>query len=286
MNGQRKIVWLASYPKSGNTWFRAFLTALLDPEGNIPDINNLSLTTIASSRQFFDKFVGVASSDLTTEEIDYLRPMVYLQNARESEEIIYYKIHDAYIILPDGKPLIPADVTKAVLYFIRNPLDVTVSFAHHLTKDIDKTIRIMNDPEYAFCSRPDRLHNQLRQRLLSWSGHVKSWVDESGLTLLVLRYEDMLTDPSGNFTKAAQFIGLKHSRNQIEEALDKCSFARLQEQEREKGFHEKNARASSFFRKGVSGDWQHVLSQEQVQRIVEAHGEVMEQFGYLNGIKK
>ncbi|MBN2480765.1 MAG: sulfotransferase domain-containing protein [Bacteroidales bacterium] len=282
MNDLNKIVWLASYPKSGNTWFRAFLAALLDPEGKVPDINQLYLTTIASSRQLFDELAGVASSDLTADEIDHLRPMIYRQNALESEEITYHKIHDAYTLLTDGQPLIPADITKAVLYFIRNPFDVAVSFAHHLSASIDRTIQVMNNPEYAFCSKAYRLHNQLRQRLLTWSGHVKSWVDESGLPLLVLRYEDMLSDPIGTFSKAIEFIELEYNMQQVQEALEKCSFDRLQEQEREKGFHEKSAKASSFFRKGVSGDWKNFLTNEQVQQIVEVHGEVMKRFGYLN----
>ena len=187
-----KIVWLASYPKSGNTWFRAFLTALLNPGLAEVDINNLHPTTIASSRQLFDEMTGLSSADLSPDEIDRLRPRVYRQNALESEDMIYHKVHDAWIRLPDGEPIIPADVTRAVVYFIRNPLDVVLSFAHHLNTSIDKTIAIMNNPAYAFCDRRDRLHNQLSQRLLTWSSHVKSWVDESGLPVLIMRYEDML----------------------------------------------------------------------------------------------
>ncbi|MBN1157871.1 MAG: sulfotransferase domain-containing protein [Bacteroidales bacterium] len=282
MDDLKKIVWLASYPKSGNTWFRAFLTALLDPEGKLPDINQLHLATIASSRQLFDELAGVASADLTADEIDHLRPKIYRLNAIESEETIYHKIHDAYTLLQDGKSLIPDNITKAVLYFIRNPLDVAVSFSHHLSISIDKTIQIMNNPDYAFCDRTDRLHNQLRQRLCTWSGHVKSWVDKSGLPLIVIRYEDMLDDPPGTFGRATEFIGLEYNKQQVNEALEKCSFDKLREQEKAKGFQEKSAKAASFFRKGISGDWKNVLTPEQVQQIVKAHGEVMERFGYLN----
>ncbi len=69
------------------------------------------------------------------QEIDLLRPLVYRQNALESDELIYHKIHDAWSLLPDGNPMFPAEVTKAVIYFIRNPLDVVVSFANHLNTD-------------------------------------------------------------------------------------------------------------------------------------------------------
>lgn len=284
MDNLKKIIWLASYPKSGNTWFRAFLTAILDPEGKTPDINNLYCTTIASNRQMFDELAGIASSDLTTDEIDHIRPMVYRQNAMESEAILYHKIHDAYIILPDGKPMIPSDVTKAVLYFIRNPLDIAVSFTHHLATSIDRTIQIMNNPEYAFCSTTDRLHYQLRQRIHTWSGHIKSWVDDSGLPLMVLKFEDMLSDAPDVFIKATEFIGLQYNKKQVETALQKCSFEKLQEQEQGKGFQEKSAKAASFFRKGISGDWKHALTHDQIQQIVDAHGEMMERFGYLEDL--
>ena len=196
---------------------------------------------------------GVSASDLLPEEIDRLRPAIYRQNAVESEELIYHKIHDAWIRLPGGEPLIPADVTRAVIYIIRNPLDVAVSFSHHLNTSIDKTIGIMNNPDYAFCDRRDRLANQLRQRLLTWSGHVKSWVEESGLPVLVMRYEDMSEQPEITFTKAVDFIGLHHTSDEIKTALELCDFSRLQKQEEEKGFSEKNARSPSFFRKGKRG---------------------------------
>jgi hypothetical protein len=278
-----KIVWLASYPKSGNTWFRAFLTALLDPGSTDIDINNLYLSTIASSRQLFDEMTGISSADLSQAEIDRLRPLVYRQNALESEEVLYHKVHDAWAILPDGESLFPADVTKAAVYFIRNPLDVAVSFAHHLAAGIDKTIGIMNNPGYAFCPRADRLYNQLRQNLSSWSGHVKSWTEDSGLPLLVMRYEDMKAGPVETFARAVSFLGLHFTLQDIEAALERASFARLKQQEEEKGFSEKSAASPSFFRKGDVGDWKNVLTREQVNRIVEAHGEMMGRFGYLEG---
>jgi hypothetical protein len=82
------------------------------------------------------------------------------------------KIHDAYTDVADNMPLIPVAATGGVLYFIRNPLDVAVSFAHHIGRDYDSAIYRMADDTFAFCRKSDRLQNQLRQKLLSWSGHV------------------------------------------------------------------------------------------------------------------
>ena len=169
-----------------------------------------------------------------------------------------------------------------MLYFIRNPLDVAVSFASHLNAGMDKTIAIMNNPGYAFCHRTDRLYNQLQQKLLTWSDHVQSWVDESGLPLVVIRYEDMKAEPMLTFTRATSFIGLKNNKDKIDAALNMSSFDRLKKQEEEKGFSEKSASSVSFFRKGLAGEWKNVLTHEQVKKIVAEHGEMMKRFGYIN----
>jgi aryl sulfotransferase len=284
MNDLKKIIWLASYPKSGNTWFRAFLTALLNPANHFVDINNMHPTTIASSRQLFDELTGVSSADLIPEEINRLRPLVYYQNAVESDDLVFQKVHDAFSIFPGGESLFPSDITKAVLYFIRNPLDIVVSFAHHLSATIDKTIAIMNNPEYAFCQHIDMLHNQLRQNLSTWSGHVKSWVDDSGLPLLVIRFEDMYINPIETFSKAISFIGLNYQLKEIETALELASFSRLKQQEMENGFTEKSPNTVSFFRKGIVGDWKNELSKNQISKIIEAHKMLMERHGYLSDI--
>ena len=277
----KKVVWLASYPKSGNTWFRAFLTALKYQPKHRVDINNMFPTTIASNRDLFDNIAGVPSSDLTSNEIDNLRPLVYRQNALESTDLIFHKIHDAWKLLNNGIAMFPEDITKTVIYFIRNPLDVVVSFSHHLSINIDKTIDIMNDPDYAFCHQKNRLHNQLKQNLNTWSGHVKSWVDNSGLPVLVIRYEDMKTDPVSTFSQAVSLIELNVSPTQIEIAIEKSSFNKLKQQEGEYGFSEKNIKADSFFRKGEVGNWKTVLSPIQVKRIVNEHHVMMSRFGYL-----
>jgi hypothetical protein len=277
----KKIVWLASYPKSGNTWFRAFLTCLSQPAGKVFDINDIFISTLASNRYSFDEAAGISSSDLTAAESDALRPAVYRLKAEESAEILYYKIHDAYRLFPDGQPLIPADVTHAVLYFIRNPLDIVISFAHHLAVPVDKAIDLLNNPEYSFCSGDDKLPNQLRQQIFSWSMHVNSWTVLSPMPAMVLRYEDMLSHSYRWFNKALRFIGLKKSKQEILDALDKSSFEKLRTQEQHYGFAEKNRKAALFFRKGIAGEWKEILTTLQVKRILDCHGETMEKFGYV-----
>lgn len=275
------IVWLASYPKSGNTWFRVFLTNLLRNADTPADINTLESTPIASNRSLFDEVVGYEASDLTLSEVDGLRPQVYEHLAATAAETLYMKVHDAYTLTASGTPLFPDSATWRALYFLRNPLDVCVSFAHHSAAEIEKMLQGMGNVEYAIAAATDHPPRQLRQRLLSWSQHVLSWVDAEAFPVLVVRYEDMHLRTVETFSKAAAFAGLPHDPERVARALGQSSFAELQHQERLHGFREKLPRAASFFRQGTIGSWRQHLTPAQAQRIVGTHHEVMQRFGYL-----
>jgi hypothetical protein len=276
----KKIVWLASYPKSGNTWFRVFLSNLFSDSELPVSINELHATPIASSRSLFDDHAGVHSSDLSAEEIEELRPEVYRRVAMEARETVFHKVHDTWRRTPSGQPVFPAEVTKAVLYFIRDPRDVTVSFAFHGSKDPEEMVKEVNDPENAFCKKPKRLYNQLVQPLSDWSGHVKSWVDESELPVHVVRYEDMLSDTFNTFSKALEFAGIEKSGEQIRKAIAASDLKNLSEMEQEVGFKEKPLGMKAFFREGKAGSWHEHLDKRAVDKLVEKHRIFMERFGY------
>ncbi len=280
MNGPGNIYWLASYPKSGNTWFRVFLANLLNHKSQPADINNLTVSVMASSRKVFDEVTGVPSSELTFNEILNLRPDVYKHLSSQAKEPVFQKIHDAYITTPRKGPLIPYEATKGVIYFIRNPLDIAVSFAYHSACSFDKMIQMMNDPEYMFCGNPQKMYNQLSQKLLTWSGHVKSWTEQSILPVYIVKYEDMVTHSFETFKKAIQKLNLNKTDEDISRAIQYSNIKELQKQEKEKGFSEKSSKSVSFFRKGKIGSWKDELNQKQANRIIYDHKEVMEQFGY------
>jgi hypothetical protein len=140
----------------------------------------------------------------------------------------------------------------------------------------------MNDESYFLCNEPGLVHNQLRQRLLSWSSHVRSWVDAGNLDVHVMKYEDMKRCSLETFTKGAIFAQLEKSPAQIKKALQFSQFNELQRQEQENGFVEKSPECKVFFHKGEIGYWREVLSDYQANTIIKAHKDVMERFGYLN----
>jgi len=278
------IIWLASYPKSGNTWMRILLTNYLRDADEPADINSLGTGgPIASARHAFDEQVGIEASDLTTAEIERYRPFVYDEISEAADETVFLKIHDAFTYTKQGYPLISKAATKGVLYMIRNPFDVAVSYAHHCDIPVQKAVKAMGKSKHAFVANPDRLHNQLVQRLLTWSGHVNSWLDEPDLDKHVVRYEDMTANTIEVFTEVIRFAGLDEDANRIAKAVEFSDFKKVQEQEQEQGFGEKMPGSESFFRKGQVGSWREQLGEEEmVQKLINDHGDVMKRFGYLS----
>jgi hypothetical protein len=278
---KRNIVWLASYPKSGNTWFRIFLSTLLNDADEI-DLNGLKTNGIFSSREIFNAFTDVDSRYLYHDEIKNLLPHVYQKLSNEAAKVQYIKVHDAFTLNNQGQPTIPVEATKCALYIIRNPLDVVASFANHMDSTIDEAVTKMNDPNGSLATQKNNLNtgSQLKQVMLSWSGHVDSWTTQSYCPVLVIRFEEMLGDPMATFSKAVDFIGIRATPEKIRSAIELCSFNKLQQKENQAGFRERAPNAKRFFRSGSSGNWINELTNEQALSIIQHHGETMAKYGY------
>ena len=275
------IYWLASYPKSGNTWFRAFLRNLRQ-DGEAPvDINELHTGDIASARGWLDEVLGFDTADLMPAEVERLRPAVY-RWALQDGHIGYHKIHDRYCFTAAGDPLVSREGTLGALYIIRNPLDVAPSVANHWHCTIDQAIARMGDPRMAMCCSRTALLPQVRQCVGSWSEHVVSWVDAPGLEVQVIRFEDMLAAPFATFTRAAAFLALPQEAGRVDKAIRFSAFRELAQQEEERGFRERPQHSERFFRRGRSGDWREQLTAQQIERIITDHAETMQRFGYLD----
>lgn len=277
------ICWLASYPKSGNTWLRILLTNYLREDKAPADINKLDGGPIASARVWFDEWVGIEASALDDSLIESLRPGVYRCMAREESKTVYMKVHDSWGLTEKGEGLFPADVTKGVIYIVRNPLDMAASCANHWGVTVDKAVENLCNPEYALSRSLGGLADQLSQKMGTWSDHVISWLDVSGLPLQVVRYEDLLRDTQKYFGEVVRFCGLEYKEKRLQQAVLFSDFQELQLQEREKGFKERSTVApEAFFRKGKTGGWRQELSGVLVKRIIEVNGETMRRFGYLD----
>ncbi len=279
-----KIIWLASYPKSGNTWLRVLLTNYLSDSDAPADINELTGGPIASARLWFDEWVGVEASALSDNTIERLRPDVYRYLAREAADTLYMKAHDAWSRTDRAEPLFPADVTAGVIYILRNPLDLASSCAHHWGVNMAQAVENLCNPEFATSRSIGGLADQLRQSLRSWSGHMRSWLDESGLRILPVRYEDLRRDPQSVFGEVVRFCDLPWDAARLRQAVAFSDFSELQRQEQRQGFRERSAVATCpFFRRGQAGSWRDELPSELARRLIDTHAATMRRFGYLNG---
>lgn len=271
-----KIIWLASYPKSGNTWMRAFLHNLLRDPSESYDINRITdFSTSDSSIEWYSAQDRRDWQEWSALDLARMRRGAQLSICAWRRDDTFVKTHNASIVHL-GYPLIYPDLTAGAIYIVRNPLDVCISLTHHYGCDIDTAINILGS-ETNGSKGSDKLVQEVHK---SWSTHVDSWTGQQRPGLAVLRYEDMLRNPLKAFGGLVQFMGLQAPRARIERAIERASFKTLRAQEDEKGFREKSPYAQKFFREGRAGQWREVLSQPQIDKIVSQHKEQMQRFGY------
>lgn len=273
------IIWLASYPKSGNTWLRAFLANYLDNGKRPVPINDLPNYILGDNLLLhYAQFTGRRAEDLAAEDIARLRPQIHEWFARSRQEDVFVKTHNAICVI-DGVPVITPSATAGAVYVVRNPLDVAVSFAHHYQISYDRAVDSLCDEGY--CLPP--ANGLLPQYLTSWSKHVRTWTEAPGLTRHVLRYEDMLARPLKVLGDMTRFLGLPKDIPRLKRAVRFSSFEELSGQEKKARFVESRPDGkTAFFRQGRAGTWRDALTEEQVARLVEHSGAVMRAMGYLD----
>jgi hypothetical protein len=270
------IVWLASYPKSGNTWLRVFLANLLADQSEPVPLAELG--RFASSEAAKTRYVRFAPAGLDLNDnvaVTRVRPEVQAQIARSLPGKVLLKTHNM-LVARAGAPLINMAASVAAVYLVRNPLDVVISFAGHFGQSIDWAIERMADPASLLPAEEELVFELIGD----WSNHVRSWTGTHRDGLLTLKYEDLLDDPPGQFAKVASFLKIKKPAAAVRRAVNFASFDRLQAAETAGGFAEAREGAT-FFRDGTRDQWRGVLSPDQVARIVARHREQMARFEYL-----
>lgn len=281
------LVWLASYPKSGNTWVRLLLGSYLTDQES--DINKRpGMAGVASARAPFDALTMLDSGDLTNREICQLRPQVHRAVARRSGHLQLldrmWKTHDAWTVDRDGVPMLAdADAGSMAILVVRDPRDVVASLAHHQTCSRDDAIALMANPDAALSSNDRAQAFQLQQRLLTWSDFNASWLDQSTVKCQVVRYEELHSAAEDTLAGILSFLDVDPDSARIRRAIEHTSFARLQAQEHRSGFAEAppNLAGGGFFRRGAVGGWRDELTAQQAAHIVRDHGAMMQRLGYV-----
>ena len=271
------ILWIASYPKSGNTWVRAFIHNYLANQTN--HINTLHQQSIDEVKSFrYQKYLSAKqkTTELDLETLCSIRPFVHSDIAAAANGTVFVKSHN-FQGQYKNHPLHNWSVSSGAIYVVRNPLDVAVSLSHYFAYSIDEAIEYMADEMAGTANEAENVP----QVITSWSLNVSSWTQEPSQNLLVLRYEDLLSNPKKYFRKVESLLGLKKDPKRLIQAIKASSFNNLKKQEQSNGFVEKHEGAQSFFRKGTANQWKTQLSKQQIDKIVENHGEQMARFKYL-----
>jgi hypothetical protein len=275
-NVDRKIRWLASYPKSGNTWVRMFLEAYATKCE--PDLNSAYRFVTSDLRsELFQMMMPRPVTELTLlEQFMYhagaMLNLIKLSGIKDA----YVKTHNAKAIV-DGYQLIPPQISGKSIYIMRDPRDVVISMSEHFSKDIDESIKDLADTTRAGRTVAFGLHHMF----MDWSSHVRSWGKENkNVPTLLIKYEDMLKKPVNAFRVILEQFDIEYEEQRFDFAFKETVFEKLQKKEGVTGFIEK-AGGDRFFRVGKAGQWKTVLSKSQIDQIESDHKEVMKTYGYL-----
>ena len=273
---KKSIVWLASYPKSGNTWVRAFLANYLANAKEPVGINDIHKFALGDSIAEHYKRVAGGALDVTNTELTVrLRPRVLGGIVANKADVNLVKTHningEAF-----GIPLIPVELTRSAIYIIRNPLDMVGSYARHFGLTVEEAAERICHPHNGTAGYEKNVPTFMG----SWSDHVKSWTKRAAFPVTVLRYEDLLAQPDEEFPKLLRHFGMEVDPERMARAIRHSSFDELKKQESEQGFIEKSEYSDTFFAQGGSGHWKDDLSRRVIKDIKRANRDVMKEYGY------
>lgn len=269
------IYWIASYPKSGNTWMRAFIGAVING-GKAVDINQLEqVVSDDNFGPFYQSFLSKPIEHATLRDLARIRPFAHRAMAATAPGFVLLKTHN-FLAVHLGTPTVTTDVTAGAIYILRNPLDVVVSYSAFRSRDFDATIEAMNRT-CRVLPKPSKAAYHVAG---SWAENVRTWTHRRHDRLLVLRYEDMLEKPIDCFTSVVRHLRMDVSDAVVAAAVEATKFEVLQAAEARDGFVERVKEADAFFRSGKSDIWRDALSEEQVGRILLSSEAEMRAFGY------
>ncbi|HEX2477915.1 MAG TPA: sulfotransferase domain-containing protein [Geminicoccaceae bacterium] len=273
----RQITWLASYPKSGNTWLRAIVDRLVRPECPF-DVNALGETAPAFSG-LMERFIADHGIEVPISAPGEVRRYwAATQDAicSSSETEIFLKTHNVAAKFDCGHFPDPS-LTKAVIYMLRDPRDVAISFAWHYRHPLGLAVAALCSSS-AFNFKPHQIGRT--ELLTSWGEHVAGWTALKRFPLLVLRYEDLLANAEAEIRRIAGFLGKQASEKQVQDIAAATSFEQLRRQEAERGFREA-VRSGGFFRVGKAQQWRDVRNQKVFQPLLDRFSGLMGRYGYL-----
>lgn len=276
-NSQDGIIWICSYPKSGNTWLRLLLANYFYATDGKPVTINTVQSVIRgdASAVLYQKLCEEEGWDFASAINDMDKRERFMQRyVQDSKGSVFLKSHSCFHQL-NNRFYFPQNATKAFISIVRDPRDVLCSFSHHRGVPIEETWEVMKNQKNLLTSKIGK-----KEYTSSWDAHVSSFV-EIGCPSIILRYEDLLEKtPQVMETIVKSLLG-SVDQKQLDFAIEHSAFPVLQEQEEKEGFREAAGQNDRFFAKGKAGGWQNVLSAAQAKKVEKQFEPTMKRFGYL-----
>ena len=273
-----KNIFLASYPKSGNTWMRAIIANLynFDKEFNLKTLKSIPLLSIKKN---FDEFENKIYSDNNILHFDWVSQNIIVCQKilnNKSNHLNIFKTHSVR-----HKKFTNETVNAGFIYIVRDPRDIVVSFKNFSGKKFDEIIN-----ELLFQKKLMINTNGAMELLSTWDLHVQSWLNYNTVPRLIIKYEDLKSNTKEIVLNIKKFLNKIHklninlSDNQIDKIIQNTNFNNLKKLENQNDFDEASNH-SKFFRSGNSNQWKDVLSKTQLQLIENNLKTLMKYFNYI-----
>ena len=281
---QSMIIWLASYPKSGNTWIRSLLSAYLYSDDGIFNFDLLKKIQQFPSKTHFDFFL----KDFK----DIKKVSTYWIAAQErinlfNDGAIFLKTHNGLCKL-ENNFFTNKNNTKAAIYVVRDPRNVITSLSHHYDMSLEESFNFLTDKNIGLINR--KIDSSVVTTIGDWSNNYKSWKNLKFSPLLIVKYEDLIIDVKKTFLSILNFLkdfmDIKIDENRILKTIESCSFDRLAKNEEIKGFKEsvysaKKDKKLKFFYLGKKNNWKNLLNPEMEKKIRRVFEEEMKELEYI-----
>jgi len=282
------IIWIASYPKSGNTWVRSLLSTYLYSEDGNFNFNLLKKILKFPSKKYLEYFIKDFS--------DIKKVSEYWINAQErinlhnENKSIFLKTHSALCTL-EKNPFTNKKNTQAVIYIVRDPRNVITSVGNHYSMNIEESYNFITDKNRIITNDKWGGDNfGISEVLGSWSDHYKSWKNMNFAPILNIKYEDLINDTNKSLieiiTFLQKFTEIKIDNEKISKTVESCNFENLRKMEKNEGFFEaayseKLNKKVNFFHLGKKNNWKNLLDQEMEKKIREAFHYEMKELKYI-----
>ena len=281
------ILWLASYPKSGNTWIRSLLSAYLfssDGNFNFKLLNNI--------KQFSSE-QGMLNNNLSSQEKIYKNWIPAQEKINQNNEIHILKTHNALCNI-NGYNFTNKFNTIGVVYIVRDPRNLIISISNHYNLSQEEAYDfIINKKKIIFPKilKESNDYNKNDFNFLSdWSGHYKSWKDINFCPIKVIKYEDIIKNDHEVFMSTlkftSKFFKINIDENKINNVLSSTSFEKLREMENKHGFEESvvsshNNKKKKFFNLGKNNNWKKLLDNKIRKKVEKIFEKEMIELEYL-----